>query len=142
MILPLVPGGPLLDVSIGVSEPRRLAWVAARSGAIARMPVRFLIDTGASRTVVDDAVITTLQLTPTGIAPVQTASTAGTAQQIPVYDVSIVIPMRNAAKVFPAVPVLAMHLRSQGIDGLLGRDLLADALLTYSGPHPFVMLWY
>lgn len=139
--LRISPGGPLLDVAVGVSAPRQLALVAARGLTPGRSQARFLIDTGASHTVVDAGIITGLGLTPTSIALVQTPSTAGTPQPAPQFDVSLLIPMRTGARLFNAVSVFALSLRPQGIDGLLGRDILAECLLTYSGPDQVFLFW-
>lgn len=32
-----------------------------------------------------------------------------------------------------AIPILATHFRSQGIDGLIGRDILNRCMLVYNG---------
>jgi hypothetical protein len=99
------PAGPILDVLVGVSESRQLALVA-KSGAIpGRLQARFLIDTGASQTVVDTAIVAGLNVSPTGITLVQTASTADAPQSTPQFDVSLLIPMRSGARLFNSVPV-------------------------------------
>jgi hypothetical protein len=139
--LRISPNGPLLDISVGVSAPRRVVLIANQGAAPSRIPGRFLIDTGASHSVVDTAIITALGLRPTSLLAVQTASTAGTPQQVPQYDVSLVLLMPPGGRMFNALPVFAMTLRPQGIDGLLGRDVLAECQLTYSGPNQFFLLW-
>lgn len=135
------PGGPLLDVSVGISTPKRALLLANQGTVPGRVPGRFLIDTGASHTVVDDALIAALGVQPTSLRAVQTASTGGTPQQVPQYDVSLVLFMPPTGRTFGALPVFAMSLRPQGIDGLLGRDALAECQLTYSGPNDFFVLW-
>jgi Aspartyl protease len=135
------PAGPLLDVLVGVSEYRQLALVATSGTIPGRSQARFLIDTGASQTVVDTAIIAGLNLHPIAVTLVQTASTADTPQPTPQFDVSLLIPMRSGARLFNSVPVFGMSLRPQGIDGLLGRDILAQCLLTYSGPDEICLFW-
>jgi hypothetical protein len=135
------PAGPLLDVLVGVSESRQLALVTTSGTIPGRSQARFLIDTGASQTVVDIAIIAGLNVRATGVALVQTASTADTPQPTPEFDISLLIPMRSGARLFNSVPVFGMSLRPQGIDGLLGRDILAQCLLTYSGPDEICLFW-
>ena len=100
-----------------------------------------MIDTGASQTVVDTEIVAGLSVLPSGLVPVQTASTADSAEPAPQFDVSLLIPMRSGARLFNSVPVFGMSLRPQGIDGLLGRDILAQCLLTYSGPDEICLFW-
>jgi hypothetical protein len=96
----------------------------------------FLIDTGASGTCVDPALIQPLNIPPSGSVQVQTPSTEGTPHQCDQYDVMLFIPgaTQNAqGYLIEAVPILETHLASQGIDGLLGRDVLDTCTLIYNG---------
>lgn len=61
------------------------------------------------------------------------------------YDVMLVIPAPSAdspAWIIPAIPALESHLISQGIQGLIGRDLLDRAILVYNGPINLFSLAY
>jgi hypothetical protein len=86
--------------------------------------VNFLIDTGASGTVVDEEVIRPLNLTSTGMIDIHTPSTGNVTQAMPQYDVGLILPHVDHSRVFTNIPVIASNLRAQGIDGLLGRDIL------------------
>ena len=60
-----------------------------------------------------------------------------------VYDVSILLPtaIPNVGFVLAAtLPVAESRLALQGITGLLGRDILANCVLTYSGTGGQVIL--
>jgi hypothetical protein len=126
-------GGPLIDVLIGVSQPRKDALVAAAQPVPPAIPVRALIDTGAGCTCLDPQIITQLALTPTGKTPVFTPSTGATAVEFDQYDVHIVL-------IHPALqfniwshPIVASALAHQGFHLLLGRDVLRTCHFSYQG---------
>lgn len=74
-----------------------------------------------------------LSLRPTGIVPIHTPSTSGTPHQAYQYDVSLVLLNPKLNLTFGAVPVTEASLKVQGIDALVGRDILSDCLLVYDG---------
>ncbi len=51
------------------------------------------------------------------------------------FDVAIFMVNNVTHRAFTAVPVATAPMKAQGIDGLLGRDILNDCLLIYSGPE-------
>ena len=133
--LQISPQGPLLVAYIGVSHARGAALIAAGQQAPNPIQIRALVDTGASGSCVDPAVLQALALSPTGVATVATpSSTAHVAQQ---YDVSIAIPGASAAHapLFAVnVPVIAAQLSApQGFQALFGRDILAACVFIYNG---------
>jgi hypothetical protein len=104
--------------------------------------VALLIDTGASLTAIDDAVIASLGLTPTGTARIHTPSTAGIPAVCPLYDIQIAIQGHAGAGIhsLSSLPVMGASFAAQGIGGLAGRDLLSRGRLIYSGIDNSVML--
>jgi len=98
--------------------------------------VEMLIDTGASHTSLDRAVITALGLTPTGATSVLTPSTGPNPVSAPTYDVGMVVlgGTNGGQHIIPVQQVSEFDFSAQGIGGLLGRDFLQAARLTYSGP--------
>lgn len=139
------PLGPLIGILIGVSNPRFAALSAA--GLTPPTPVlgTFLIDTGASCTCVDPDLISGLGIQPTGVTGIRTPSTqAGIPHYCDQYDVSLFIPDHAGASghFVPAIPIITTHLKSQGFDGLLGRDVLNSCLLIYNGTGSVITLSY
>lgn len=131
----IATGGPLLIVHIGISMPRIQALQAAGQPIPPPAKGTFLIDTGASCTCVDPALLAGLGIQPTGRVAIGTPSTAGVPHMCDQYDISIIIPgaPNGGAHVIGAIPVVETHLQSQGIDGLIGRDVLKDCTLIYNG---------
>ena len=126
-------GGPLIDLLVGISAPRTKALTDAGLPVPAPVSTRFLVDTGASNTRVDPAILSQLSLTPTGSIPIHTPSTGGTPAMCNQFDISLSIPHPCLNRRFPAIAVTEANLSAQGIQGLLGRDILANCLLIYNG---------
>jgi hypothetical protein len=135
--LPLDPAnGPVLTAFVGVSLARRDALMTAGRPIPAGASIRALIDTGASNSCIDAGVLASLGLTPTSSVTVHTSTTGAEAHTADQYDVSIIVPgtgSHHAPLVIPAVPVLSASLTRQGIDALIGRDILRDCILIYNG---------
>lgn len=137
------PWGPLLNVVVGVSKPRADALRAAGQPIPHGVTAKLLVDTGATKTSIDSAVLAKLSLTPTGSANILTPSTGTAGHQVNTYDVGMAIfgaTMSVLVSAIPAMAVLDGNYQGQGIEGLLGRDVLASARMTYSGPDNFVYL--
>lgn len=102
------------------------------------------MDTGASITCVDPTVLQALKIPPTGQASIFTPSTGASPAAANQYDVSLVILTSNqhAPLIHPAIPVIASELAANGIQVLLGRDVLGGCLLTYDGLHGLFSLAY
>ena len=128
--------GPVLTVVIGVSVPRGDALMTAGRAVPTGISARALIDTGASCSCVDPSILVKLELTPTGSVPVHTPSTGGAPHLAEQYYVSLIIPGAGTHHVplaIPAVPVTAANLSLQGVDALIGRDVLRECIFIYNG---------
>jgi hypothetical protein len=134
---------PIVQAFVGVSAPRQQAMVAAGQVVPPAILGAFLVDTGASGTCIDPTTFANLGLMPTGSAHMQTPSTGTALHQCNLYDVSLLVPALAGAPFFlDATPVMESQLRSQGIDGLLGRDVLEKFVLFYNSPQSGFTLAY
>lgn len=144
--LQLSPQGALVSAAIGVSEARRAALTAASEAIPNVVPIRAIIDTGASSTCVDPSVLkTALNLTPTGNTTVVTPSTGNQPVNVDQYDICLLVPANpNETPFYIAnLPVVCMELLgSQGFHALIGRDVLARCIFSYNGSIGWFTLAY
>jgi hypothetical protein len=130
----ITQGGPLLQFIVAVSGPRAAALRSANQPVPAPIPVTGLIDTGASCSSIDTSVLTQLGIPTTGTAPVHTPSTkAGAPYVANLYDIGLTLVHPLITRTFPAVPVMESQLIHQGIQALIGRDILSFCLFSYDG---------
>ena len=130
------PAGPLITVFLAPSSLLLQALTAA--GVPHPQPVQgtFLVDTGASQTVVDTNLIAPLNLNPVGAIMCHTPSTAGQAVSMLQYDLMVYVPPSQANHAgwhVDSIPVVASSFAGQPIHGLIGRDILDKGLLIYNG---------
>jgi hypothetical protein len=98
------------------------------------MKVKGLIDTGASCTCLDPAILNSLEVAPTGTVPVHTPSTKSDSPHVASqFDVSIIFAHPLFTRTWRAVAVIESELAHGGIQALIGRDILQSCLLTYDG---------
>ena len=140
--VPIQQGGAIANALVGVSQARAQALIAAGQTVPAPVTGTFLIDTGATSTCVDAALIAGLGLPLIGRVMMQTPSTAGVPVACDQFDASFYIPgaAPDAMLVIPALPLMAVTLAPQGIHGLIGRDILDRCMVTYHGPARFVTI--
>jgi hypothetical protein len=134
LTLPFSSGAPIIDLLVGVSRPRSEALRLAKQNIPPPVPVRALIDTGASCTNIDPTILKSLQIPSTGTVPCHTPSTTSGKPHIAnQFDVSLTLVHSLITRTFHAVPVVEAELLHQGIQALIGRDILSWCLLSYDG---------
>lgn len=136
LTIPILADGALVTIIVSLSAPRQAALVD--SGEQVPEPVmghRGLIDTGASATVLDSKLLQNLGLMPTGSVLVHTPSTGSIPITMNEYDVALGIVMAKDKLLASewTMPIIESDLSVQGIDALIGRDVLARGLMVYNG---------
>jgi hypothetical protein len=129
-------GRPVIEIFLAASAPRTAAM--EESGLTPNPPigVKALIDTGASCSNVQKAILDRLGLEPVGEALVQTASTGGTPKQVAAYAVQLFLAGVSGGTFDADLRVLAADdLSGLGVEMLLGRDVLGRCLLFCNGPE-------
>ena len=103
-----------------------------------------LVDTGASMTMIDSGIPTVLGLASHGVTPMLTPSTGATPVSCKTYDVALFIPgtQQIVGHYVPALAVVESDFSAQPFQGLLGRDILANCVLTYIGQSDIFVLSY
>lgn len=101
---------------------------AARQTVPNPVPATALIDTGASRTVIQTGTAAQLGLNPVGVVSVSTPSS--TNVQCFAYAVGLILP--NGVGI-DGIVAIELPLTGQNIECLIGRDVLSMAVFVYTG---------
>ncbi len=127
--------GPLLEVRVGVSELRRSVLLSASRTIPPPVIGTFLVDSGASSSAVDSGLLRPLGLQPSGALRAHTPSTLGVPVRFDRFDVQLFLRGSGPGEglVVDPVAVMATSLSGQGIDGLIGRDILDRGVFHYNG---------
>jgi hypothetical protein len=140
------PAGPIVDAYVGVSQARAEALQSAGLPVPKLFPVRALVDTGASRTCVDPAILDHLKLSPIGTMRVHTPTTGAQSVEVNQFEIGFLIPHFNPALASFARGSVAVAecdlFAAQGIHVLLGMDLLSGCLLILDGIVGLLTLAY
>jgi len=132
----LATEGPTVPVAIGLT-PSVISYLRSHGRPIA-MPLAglALIDTGATVCAVDEALIRSLNVPPSGVTTIATPS--GVAQHA-TFPAALSFPGTTLPDVSFA-DVIGAPLRGQGIVAIIGRNVLRNFVLIYNGPGGMVSL--
>lgn len=131
----IVDSGAVITVYVGVSNPYRNLLQSQNLAVPQPVSVELQVDTGCAQTMIDNWVAAALNLPVRGWQTMLTPSTGRNGVNVPLHDVSIVLPGgRNQRLALSAWRVTTADFSAQGISGLLGRDILERGRLFYSGP--------
>jgi hypothetical protein len=139
------PEGPLVTV---VATPSALYCKHALPTGTTPPDVALLllVDTGASHCLIDEASIQPLRLNPVSASLVSSTTTGAAAIVRPLYDLGLTIqhPDGSTFREHDGVHVSTVQGFAQGrrYQGLIGRDLLDQAVLTFDGPQQVFTLSY
>lgn len=127
--------GPLLTISVRRSEEtgKELRQKRAKVGQLG-IKGRALIDTGATRSVIDEKLAEALNLLVIDSVPIATPSHSNHLARV--YS-GIAIEIETGANNAPTLflpRVIGAPLQEAGFQALLGRDFLLKGVLIYSGP--------
>lgn len=124
----------MISVSVAISQPRLQALQKANLPVPPPVTANLLVDTGASNTNLDCAIVQKLGIQPSNQIGVSTPTTGKNAVMLDVYDVNLYLHAPDGtAKAINSLPVIESDFSAQNIDGLLGRDILSMCLLLYNG---------
>jgi predicted aspartyl protease len=122
--------GPLIQVEVSLHPAAEANLQNANLPIPAPIPGTALIDTGASVSSVDESIVSQLGIPAVGTSQVFTPG-GQVLQQL--HPCRIWFPGASLPPITFGF-VLAGILKAQGIDVLLGRDVLRDYVLVYNGP--------
>lgn len=133
----LVQRGPVLEVAVSVTDEHRKALAKHGEPEPNVVTGLALIDTGASVTCIDDSVAIDAGLP---VVDKGRISSATDTPEASVYAGRIVLVQKGQIMGVDTAQVEArrafgVNIRNQGIITLIGRDVLSQAILFYSGPE-------
>ncbi|MBI5794382.1 retroviral-like aspartic protease family protein [Candidatus Uhrbacteria bacterium] len=120
--------GPTIEVYVSPSLALRTELEKNAETFTKRVKKIFLIDTGASSTLMKTGVAEELGLIPKGQIGVHTPTSQNFSCYT--YDIDLILPNHI---VFQNLFVCEAPLSGQNIDGLLGRDILERGIFIYTG---------
>jgi hypothetical protein len=139
--MPLITGpignhGAVIDVMVGVRRSRQRLLAKHQLPIPDPVHVRALLDTGASLSGFHPRVFSGLDLTPTGrIAVLTTSTPIDVPFESDVYWVSLSLVANGQLHPFPDSQVMNADcwLPDEGIEALIGRDILDRCFFQYMG---------
>jgi len=122
--------GPVLSAVISIANQLEKKYAEQKLRVPEAIELKALIDTGASHSVVQEDIPKKLGLEPIGETRVNTPTCSDHICYK--YFLRMIIPVQNNSIYYEGV-FTALPLKGQNIDCLMGRDMLKDGVLVYSG---------
>ncbi|MBI1291847.1 hypothetical protein GC173_11480 [bacterium] len=137
-----VPRGqrPLIKVIVGRSAAQSVLGGLSAPQRTPSTTADFLIDTGASHSVIDLGLAKKLALQPMSQMPVKTASSGSGHVMSTLFMASLSIAFTDTLYSSPMVPLGSQDFGNHGFHGLLGMDILSHFIMTFNGPANFIEL--
>jgi hypothetical protein len=138
----LGPWGPTIHIKVMQTNQRVEALKKAGKKFSSPTTIIGLIDTGASISALDSALIIDLGLEPRGVVSLHTPTTGTAYQKRMSYDALFITGENSEHPLSKALQVIESHLASQGFFALIGRDFLDECQFSYDGPRQsFTLQW-
>lgn len=98
--------------------------------------VELLIDTGADTTTLNEMHMRSLSIPVRGATEVRGVTTDVYATECNTYDIGfeLINAVGDQSLILPAVEIIGRPFHNEMIDGLIGRDVLANVIFTLEGP--------
>jgi hypothetical protein len=133
---PVLSEGPIVRALVHVSAARAEAMQNAGLQLPQAEIITALLDTGVSCTAIDPSILKKLGIPATGSVPILTPSTDQKPHICNQYDVLLAIITSHPSHyhvVSLTLPIIETNLSLQGIQGLIGRDILSKGVFWYNG---------
>lgn len=133
---PITAEGAVVDVCIGVSRPRETVLRRVGHRVPAKVPLRLLIDTGSFITGLPLAAFQSLDIEPFDEISIGTASTLRDQPHLsPLYQVGFSFISGTSLWTIPSIEAIAGagYDLADGVQGIIGRDILQHCNLVYLG---------
>lgn len=134
----LATDGPIVPVTLTLTEETSRAYVERGESLPEPVSGFAMIDTGATRTCLDEASARRAGFPITGIALMASATHAN--HEVPVFNGRIVMVGSFNIDVVGGLGANLTAIGDLDLVALIGRDLLKDALFTYNGPGGSIAL--
>ena len=135
-------GSALVDIKVMQTQMQVDALKKANLPFAIPTAILGLIDTGASRTVIDSRVVKAMNLERHGPVPIQTPSTGGGFVVRDSYGATLVFGENGPTPLVVTVLAIEADIATHGYFALVGCDVLDRCVLTYDGPAgAFTLAW-
>jgi hypothetical protein len=133
----ITPDGAVIAIRIGVSANRKKRLNSVNLPVPPEISLRAVIDTGSFVIGLIPSVFQSLEIKHFRTIPVRTPSTTpGEPHQAKQYNISLSLVSANVTKYLPSVHAIASDDfdKDEGIQALIGRDVLDHCNFSYYGP--------
>lgn len=129
--------GPIVHAWIGVSAPLEALLRRQGESIPQRIRLELLIDTGADTTTLNEMHMRSLAIPVRGATEVRGVTTDAYATECNTYDIGfeLINAVGDPPLKLAAVEVIGRPFHNEMIDGLIGRDVLANVMFTLDGPN-------
>jgi hypothetical protein len=125
--------GVLVDLWIGPTRQDQDGQMERESEPTKPQQLQMLLDTGASRTHLDPAVISRLKLRQDGQTELITPTSGSDGTPARQFRCCAVLRVDGIEMEWPDLLVTEAPMANQGVDGLMGRDLLRSLAIFWDG---------